>query len=168
MREEIQGDIACFEVDPAAYPPLKEFSCGEGDTPWENYVNSRVAEYASGWYEDDTIVRVAVERPGDQLIGVVGFFPKGWEPGDSSLQELKNAGFIEALGVSKAYRGKAKDGRRLGDHVLSDALDAIRATRGPSFVLGHVHAGNEAGERLLKDKDFFQMSGRLWGRIPMP
>jgi len=167
-REEIPGEIAAYEVGPAGYSVLEGFSCGDGDTAWERYVNSRVEQYAAGWYENDTIVRVAVERPGDSVIGVVGFFPHGWEPDDPLLAELKGAGFIEALGVSKAYRGKAKNGHNLGDHVLSDALGAIRARRGPSWVLGHVQPGNQYGERLLGRNGFLKMSGPLWGRLPMP
>lgn len=167
-REEIQGEIACFEVQPTQYAPLRDFSCGDGNTAWERYVNSHVAQYATGWHEDDTVIRVAVERPGELLIGVVGFVPDGWEPEHPSLSELKNAGFLEAIGVSKAYRGKAKNGRTLGDHVLSDALGAIRARRGPSWIAGHLHEGNVFGERLLKSQGFFDMTGALWGRMPMP
>ncbi|HEY1832894.1 MAG TPA: hypothetical protein VGG08_00545, partial [Solirubrobacteraceae bacterium] len=90
--------------------------------------------------------------------------PNGYTLTDRNLSSLNGSAFIETIGVGTHYRGKAKNGRTLGEHLLTDALEAIQESpdSGP-WVLAHVHEGNEACERLLHRADFAKLSGPLWG-----
>jgi hypothetical protein len=168
-RQEISGDVECFPVDPTQYEPLKHFSCGDAG-PWEKQVNSLIAAYANGWEVDDSLFRVAVERPNGSLIGVAGHYPRGaLEFEDRQLKQFQGSGFLSIIGVNKEYRRKAKGGRTMGDYVLDDTLEQIRVLWGMRpWVFTHVGSGNKPCETLLKRHYFNEMTSPLWGRPAMP
>ncbi len=147
---EIEGDVDSFAVNPKLYPQLKRFCCGEGQYRSVREVNRIVREYASGRYNDGTF-RVTVEGP--RLVGVATFQAAAASHPD--LGRFAGSPHIPVLGLSQHYRGRATAGRRLGDLILEDALQAINARwRGTPDVFVLVNPNNTPARNLFERNGF--------------
>jgi ribosomal protein S18 acetylase RimI-like enzyme len=131
---EISGTLESFSVDPHRYAPLERFCCGRRARRAEVEVHGIVSDFYTGKRGEATF-RVTVERPNADLVGVAAFHPANW--GHPTLRDLNGFPYISVIGLSEAYRGRRKNGRRIGDHLLEDALDqiALRAAGMPVYAL---------------------------------
>jgi ribosomal protein S18 acetylase RimI-like enzyme len=77
-------------------------------------------DYARG-RRSCSIFRVTVEQPQGDLVGIVAIQPASVAQPEGQV----SAAYISVIGISDAYRGKRKNGARLGDYVLRDALETI-------------------------------------------
>ena len=149
-EEEIEGELRSFAVDPKHYPPLRRFSCGTGERRSEREVNEMVRGYASG-RPKDAVFRVTVEPHG--LVGVTAI-----RTATASLPVLgryPGSPYISVIGLSEQYRGRKKDGRRLGDLILEDALREIsRRWGGTPNVLILLNPNNTHGRNLFERHGF--------------
>jgi ribosomal protein S18 acetylase RimI-like enzyme len=144
------GGLASFTVRPNLYPHLRRFDCGEGEDRSEREVNEIVREYASGRYKDG-IFRVTIDT--HRLVGVAAF--QAAKASHPDLGSFAGTPQIVVLGLSRQYRGQARAGRRLGDLILADALQAINARwRGTPDVLAQVNPKNTPARNLFERNGF--------------
>jgi hypothetical protein len=152
--DEIEGDLDHFAVNPKLYSPLRSFCCGRAETRPEKEVNRMVREYSRG-KRQCTIFRVTVERP-NRLVGVAALHPAMFGP--PILQQFNGFPYVSVIGVSEHFRGKGKDGVRLGDHVLRDGLREInRAWRGAPDVFAFIDPNNEHSRELFIGRNDFEV-----------
>ena len=138
-------------VDPTAYAQLDAFSSGLSSV-YEQEVNEIVSGLRRG-AAPNVEVRVAEDAATGELIGLCGFLQMPMVPA-SPEPSFEDAVHICVIGVSAVYRGlRMPDGlTRMGDFLLSDALDQIEGTWGIGQmpqVWGIVGKDNEASHRLL-------------------
>ena len=109
-------------IDPTSYLPLARFSCG-GDSDYEREVDELVGKLHAG--DVRCVVLRAAEDPNtDSLIGVCGVSRR-------PLGYAADAAYIAVIGISSRWRGyRLLDGGRLGQFLLGDALDQIKAIWG--------------------------------------
>jgi ribosomal protein S18 acetylase RimI-like enzyme len=72
-------------------------------------------------------------------------------------REPERVAYISVIGVDKHFRGERKNGRRPGDHALTDLLHAIYSNPdfGPSIpVIALVDPNNEHSCKLFKRHGF--------------
>jgi ribosomal protein S18 acetylase RimI-like enzyme len=147
---EIEGDVESFAVNPKLYAQLRRFCCGNSGHRSEREVNRIVREYASGRHKDGAF-RVTVERR--RLVGVAAF--QAATASHPDLGPYAGSPVISVLGLSEQYRGRTMAGRRLGDLVLEDALQAINTRwRGTPNVYLLVNPNNTHGRSLFERNGF--------------
>ncbi len=151
---EIQGRLDALTVDPKKYAPLKRFCCGKRGRRPEGEVHTIVREYCSG--KRKGTFRVTLEQPDGGLVGVAAFHPGAFD--NPQLQQLNSFPYISVIGVSEHYRSKYKNGARLGDAVLLDALREInRRWPGTPDVFALVDPNNQDSLNLFERNCFVEV-----------
>ena len=150
---EVEGDLDSFAVDPKHYAPLRRFSCGKRGRRSEQEVNRLVREYASGKHKGGTF-RVTVQGP-KGLVGVAAF--QATAPSQPMLGQFSGSPYISVIGLSDRYRGRTRDGLRLGDLVLVDVLRAINDSWGGAPDTFALVDPNNRDSRGLFERHGFRM-----------
>jgi ribosomal protein S18 acetylase RimI-like enzyme len=92
------------------------------------------------------IFRVTATKPAGRLVGYAALARAAFPPDKPALAQLNGYPYIALISLSEKFRGLRKDGRRLGDLVLEDALAMIAGSAlwGPaSEVLALVDPRNK-------------------------
>lgn len=106
-------------VDPTTYLPFADFSCG-GESAYEQEVDAVVSLLYRGEMEY-VVVRVAEDPDTNDLIGLCAVSRR-------RFGYTYDAAYIAVIALNGTYRGhRLPDGRRLGEFLLGDALDQIKA-----------------------------------------
>jgi ribosomal protein S18 acetylase RimI-like enzyme len=135
-------------VDPTAYAAFATFSCGTS-TDYEREVNEIVGKLHRGELPTE-VVRVAEHPDSGDLIGlcVVSRRP---------FRTQRDAAYVQLIARSAASRGtRLPRGRRLGEFLLGDALEAIFGNWGFPMpaVWALVDPSNEASHAIFSHWGF--------------
>jgi hypothetical protein len=163
----LAGDLMSRTEDATCCADLRNFKCGPGtifpkaETAIDDIV--RLACDLNATQRKNMIVRVTREQPPNSIVGLTGI-----ERGPVAIQHpkftphaYKDAAYVAAIALSEHYRNhpdpfRAKDGGRLGDFIMLDALRYINKNwrGGMPWVLALVDLENGPSREMFERHDF--------------
>ena len=159
---EVDGDLEHFTVDPSEYAPLRRAKCGPCESRGEKEVREMTRAYVKA-QRRALVFRVTAMLP-SKLVGYAAIAPANFK--NPQLHMLNGYPLIDLISLHEPFRGKRKHGRRLGDHVLDDAIASIESN--PMWPKGIdivtlVDPRNKASRELFGRHEF-----QLLGDEPPP
>lgn len=141
---------------PRKHLPLKRFSCGRLGNRWERAVNDWVQELYRGGEVEETVI--LLEDAKGRLTGVCGF--RSERPPIKGGKLMRKAYCIHMIATDWSFRGqRLRDGSRLGDALLSGALEHIKVACGDEMpnVWALVSPENSASNALFARHGFARL-----------